>query len=806
MKKLFIVLTAGILIHGFVQAQFSFECMNTKNHLHKRSGSEAKLSSGLVSDTIHVVHYSIHIDTLNFATQNIKAKTEVTVTPVINGVNNISLSLLQLLIDSIVYPGGNLSYTYNDTVIRITPPATMNTGDTLMFTVHYRGQPKQDASGWGGFYFSTGFAFNLGVGFAADPHNFGRVWYPCIDEFTDRSTYDFYITTSSAHKAFCNGELISETTNPNGTKTWHWNLNQTIPSYLASMAAGNFYTMNRNYQGIPIVFATLAGDTAGNLVSFQKLDTTLGIFIDRWGPYPWNKVGFTMIPFTSGAMEHATSIHIGRIFVNGTLSYQTLWAHELSHMWWGDKVTCSTQEDMWLNEGWASYNEALFTESISGIAAYKNWIRTNHRKILQFAHTPAQDGNYYAMNNIPHSITYGYHVYQKGADIVHTIRNMMGDSAFYAGCKYYMNNRAYSDASSADLRDDLTAGGGVNMNDFFAGWIFTPGNPHFSIDSVQYIPGGLDHYWVYTRQRAKGNPGFIYKMPVEITFSDGVNDTTVTVVIDSATNVFHIPLIGVFNWIAIDRNEKVSDAISDIEKTITATGNVTMDETNVVLNIQNAASGTTQIRVEHNWVAPDGFKQSNPGIRLSDYHYWKVDGVFDPGFHTKGIFTYDGSTSPNTGYLDNTLITGVDDSLVILHRASTADDWKIVNGFVNNTGASHIDKKGSITVDTLQKGEYTLGYYDYTVGISTQAIKENFDLKVSPNPSQGVFEISFNIRNVKDACIRINDMQGKEIYFTPVFSYQESIKWDASEVAAGKYVLCLVAGERKAETSVVVAR
>src|SRR5262249_38795077 len=155
---------------------------------------------------------------------------------------------------------------------------------------------------------------------------------------------------------------------------------------------------------------------------------------------------------------------------------------------------------------------------------------------------------------------------------------------FFVGCHGYMSNRAYGNATSAQFRDELTLASGMNMTRFFDDWVFTQGFPHFSIDSVVYSPGGLDHYTVYTRQRTKGNASHIYSMPVDITFSNGLqNDTTVTIVIDSATNVFHIDLIGMFDFIALDRGEKISDAISDYERPVTAAGTIAFPETNVTL-------------------------------------------------------------------------------------------------------------------------------------------------------------------------------------------------------------------------------
>jgi hypothetical protein len=494
-------------------------------------------------------------------------------------------------------------------------------------------------------------------------------------------------------------------------------------------------------------------------------------------------------------MEHAGSIHIGKAFIDGSKTYETLWAHELSHMWWGDKVTCETAGDMWLNEGFASYNEAFTEGIVSGMSAYKDWLRSNHRQVLQFAHTPAQDGAYFAEINIPHDYTYGMTVYKKGADLVHTLRYYMGDSLFFAGCKYHLNANAYGNSNSYQLRDNLTASSGINMNRFFDDWIFTPGFPHFSIDSVNEFIGAFNHYYIHTRQKTKGN-SHLYAMPVELNLTDGVNDTTVTVVIDSLTNTFHVALLFTPVWFSLDRNEKVSDAISDYEKTITATGNTIMPETFVTLNVINAVNGTTRLRVEHNWVAPDPIQNLTTGIRISDYHYWKTDGIFDPGFLSKATFNYNGTNSATSGYVDNTLIlTGnSEDSLVMLYRPGAGFDWLPVNGFTVNKGVNAFDKIGTITVDTLKKGEYAFGIYDYTVsGIpSNNHITDRFNLKASPNPVYDMCHFSFNLTNEKNVSLQITDSTGKQVFHTRLKNDQDSFDWNVAGYKAGIYEISLI--------------
>ena len=770
---------------------------------HKRGMQNLKDNERSSASPYDVTHYDIRIDTLAFASQSIRARTGITIVANQGPFSVVSLDLEPFTIDSITAAGYSVTYSHTAPTLIVQLQPAVPGNDSVTIWVNYRGTPTLEAAGWGGFHFSGAYAFNMGVGFGTNPHNFGRAWFPCEDNFVSRARYDFRIRTLSGQKAFCNGNLQQEINNSDGTVTWHWRLDQTIPTYLASVAVGPYHTLQRSTNGVPVEWAAAPADTNAVLATFSNLDTCLSSYITAYGDYPFDKVGYCLVPFNSGAMEHATSIHIGRGYVNGSQTYATLWAHELSHMWWGDKVTCATEQDMWLNEGWASFNEALYTEKVSGQNAYRDWIRTNHRKVVQFAHTPAQDGSYLTLNNIPHDYTYGYHVYQKGANIVHTMRNYMGDSAFFAGTRRYMDDFAFRHASSYDLRDAMTAGSGINMNRFFDDWVFTPGFPHFSIDSIVYMPGGLDHYFIYTRQRNQGNSGHLYEMAMDINFTDGINDSTVRVVLDSTTNVFHVPLYFNASMITLDRYGKVCDARVSNEKTVTNTGTQPVAETSFSMNVQSVGSPNSLVRVEHHFVPPDPFLTTNPGIRLSNYRHWRIDGFFNPGFAAKGIFIFDGSVSASTGYLDNTFITGTEDSLVMLYRPGAGYDWTVVNGFTINVASNPNDRRGSITVDTLKKGQYTLGYYDYLVGTYNPATPSKNLLLANPNPSSDTFR--FECGTLKaDAILMVFDMGGRLVCEKPWPKETDQIMWDASQMPAGAYqAVITIKGKRIASTKIV---
>lgn len=203
----------------------------------------------LRGDTIDIHSYVMHLDFTDFGGRQMKASATMVIKAKINNVSSINLDLLRLTIDSIKVNGYSPVYAYNDTVININLLTTLNTGDSATLIVYYHGQPIQISGDFGGFYWTTNCAFNIGVSFLSNPHNFGKCWFPCFDNFQVRSYHESYITTPANMKAFGNGLLIDTTQNTNST-TWHWKLQENIPSYLASVTVGTFKTIYDTVQGI----------------------------------------------------------------------------------------------------------------------------------------------------------------------------------------------------------------------------------------------------------------------------------------------------------------------------------------------------------------------------------------------------------------------------------------------------------------------------------------------------------------------------------------------------------------------------
>ncbi len=727
------------------------------------SGSPVCANSLSESDSINVLHYNITIDTLGKASSLLQAHATVTFVPVVNNISSFTLDLLGLTVDSVEDSGSQLTFTHNDTLLRIYLSSAAGTSDTISVTIWYGGIPEKDVSGFGGFYFSAGYAFNIGVAFTADPHAYGRVWFPCKDNFTDKSTYDFYIRTVDPDVAVCGGELVSETPNGDGTTSWHWQLTDPINTYLASAAVADYVAVKDTFLsvsggGIPTAVYVKQTDSLDATGTFQNLNACLQAFEFWFGPFAWQRAGYVGVPFNSGAMEHATNIAFPVAAINGTTSFEDLMSHELSHNWFGNYVTCSEAGEMWLNEGWASYCEAIFREWMYGKDSYKNYIRSMHNDVLR--KTYIDEGGYLAVSGLDHDHTYGSTVYEKGALVAHTLRGYLGDSMFRTGMQQYMADFAFANANSDTLKNSLEQTSGIQLDDFFAGWAYSPGFPHFQVDSFLSAPnGGMFDVQVHLRRRYLGTAGTFDGNLIELRFVDQQLNA-VDSIFEFSGNVqvinFQLPIDPVL--VFADPEEKISDATTDNYEVIDSAGDYTFFNTYFVLHLQNITD-TMLLRVTHNWVAPDSFKQQKNGVRLSDSRYWKVESNWPSGTFGSADITYSGiiSSSNSLGYLDHTWLTNGEDSIVLFFREGPGEEWTEVDSYTVVTG-SLIDKKGTVTIDSLKPGEYCLGTIDASV-ISREEKREHETVIMYPNPARD--ELKVELRKGKIHRIGVLDVAGE---------------------------------------------
>ena len=796
---LFLFLMAGL-------KSFSLTAQNTclqkkQNPSHK---SQARnIDYNLRSDTLDLLHTNINLSITDFTNKIIEGNAVIRITPKINNVVSMDLDLLSLTVDSVWLNNFPVNFSHNDTLLHLHFPAAVNLGDTFSITTFYHGIPVTDAAGFGGFYFQSGYAFNLGVGFAADPHVYGRTWYPCFDNFVEKCTYSFNIETLSNHKAFCGGLLTDTTHLPNNNIVWQWELHQPIPSYIASVAINNYATVKDSYLGlngnVPVELGSLAGDTIGMKASFTNLENCFHAFEEAFGPYRWDRVGFVLVPFNSGAMEHACNIAYPRAAaVGGSLAYEgDLMAHELSHHWFGDLVTCTTAEDMWLNEGWASFSGLYFFEAVYNENRYRDEVRANHQSVVQFLHW--QEGGYQPVAGVPHDLTYSGHVYNKGADVAHTLRGYMGDSLFFAAIKAWMNTNQFGNGSTADFESFLSSFSGINLQPFFDNWVNNPGFSHFSIDSVQ---NNASTTRVYIRQKLKGAPAIFNNVPLELSFYNASGDSVNRTVLFSGNQQFfdfNIPGNIPFSpaYVALDVKQRISDAIVANAQWLKTTGNKPFGISGILVNV-NQVSDSSLVYVEHHLVGPDALSPANPSLLISPDRYWSVGGLFKPGFVANATFTYDGRTSnySGTNFFDNGFISGHEDSLVLLYRSGSGENWSAYPYQTKNIGNA-TDRTGSIKADSLKIGEYTFGRKINPNGIVSLSSSKNLELKIHPNPAKDNLSFSMNA-TAGGVLASITTLQGQKVKdaFFPGLPQSSAATFNLSinELKNGLYLLQVKSG------------
>lgn len=746
------------------------------------------------------LNYNITIDAANVLNNGIKGQTEIIVEK--NDTSNkLNLDLLGFTVDSVWINQQNAIFIHNSPSLSVDLP--INTPDTFTVTVFYHGAPQKDAT-WGGFYVEGNFAFNLGVGFSSTPHNLGKAWFPCFDNFTDRALYRFNITTQSTYSAVCNGTLIADSALQNGNHIWHWQLAHPIPTYLAGIAIGKYVFVKTEYNGlngnIPIVLAAEAKDTVKLKQSFQNLSSALTCFENKFGAYPFEKVGYVIVPFNGGAMEHATSIAYPYYAIDGSTNFETLMAHELSHQWWGNATTCETAEDMWLNEGWASYCESIFLECLYGKPAMVADLQAKLADVL--VNAPTSDNGYKSVANMDEAHTYGTHVYKKGALMAHVLRTIMGDSAFFVACKSYLNKYKFMSVNTSNLKEEFQKHTSVSLNDFFDQYILKKG--HYDIIVLQShtdSSGNILTLDLLELNRYKTKTNETSKVKVNVFFKDKTNQTIEAILNQGKGSVnVNIPISKDYSYALIDEDNNYALAHTSEKVTLTKKGVTVVDNAKVSLNVQNITD-TVQLTIQHHWVGPTQGDARERGLRISKERYWSVYGAMPIPFTCWAFFAYDGSSS---AFLDEELFNSIttEDSLVLLYRKNENMQWRVLSNTeaVFQPGGNPNDWLGRFWVSKLQTGDYVLGAYDQSVvGISNK-MAESFDGKIWPNPANDFFTLQLNNDNLLNAKIDIVNALGKTVSTVEINENTKSIVIDTKQLNSGIYHILIQTENKKYAT------
>jgi aminopeptidase N len=487
-----------------------------------------------------------------------------TTTPFISGVVSTTFRALSnmttvtfdmataLAVSSVTMNGSGLTFTQSNYELNIILPTTLSTGTTATVIITYAGSPPQaEAAFTRSTHAGTPVIYTLSEPFGA------RDWWPCKQDLNDKiDSFDIYITCPSAYIGVSNG-LLQSTTTTGGNTTRHYRHNYPIPAYLISLNVTNYVTYNIQ-AGLGTVqnpffpinnYLYPEGNTTTVQTAINQTVPVMNVFEEKFGFYPYRNEQYGHVQFSwGGGMEHTTMSSMGGWS-------RSLIAHELAHQWFGDKITCGTWRDIWLNEGFAEYLAGLVVESLDGPASFISWKTTKINNI-----TTATNGALYLTEAEALNVSRIFSsriTYNKGSMVVHMLRWKMGDANFYQAVRNYLNdsNLAFGYAITTDLKAHLEAVNGASLSEFFNDWVYMQGYPTYTITAQNWGAGQAK----ITVSQTQSDPSVTYfEMPLEIRLS-GAGGATHDVIVNHTTNgqQFIVSVPFVVTGVTFDPNKHI---------------------------------------------------------------------------------------------------------------------------------------------------------------------------------------------------------------------------------------------------------
>ncbi len=478
-----------------------------------------------------VLHYLIDLD-LPMTSRYLAGAVTIAMRSNINNLNQLDLNLAGLNVDSVRVDGVVATYNHIGDTVFITLPQNYNQGDSFNVMVGYSGT----ASGSMGYLWYQSLhpiSYTLGCPFAE------KRWFPCYDRLWDKADHgvEFYITVPDSFTVCATGEYLGKTVSQ-GYATYHWQHKYPISPYLIHFASSIYTTYSDWYfrtpgESLEIKYYFWPNDTIYAPTAFSLTMDMLSFYESLFGNYPYERYGMDVVnPFFYGGMEHQSMSTIHRSWITNPDYYGI--AHELSHQWWGDMITCFGWQNVWLNEGFATYCDALYREHREGHTAFINLMvqRLN-------AYFSAENSNPHPLYDPPANLIFEWgHSYCKGSWVLHMIRYLCGsDSVWLHLMATYRDSFAYKNASTDDLNRIMNQVLNSDYNWFFDEWVYNMGYPYYSItwNKVYESP-----YWRLTLDITQiqtiGPVVFHMPLPLGVNFTSG--DTIITLQISQSPQHF----------------------------------------------------------------------------------------------------------------------------------------------------------------------------------------------------------------------------------------------------------------------------
>lgn len=431
--------------------------------------------------------------------------------------------LRDLEIDSILVNGTKVEYDKkgipeDDTMhYAVKVPNGIKKGDTMIVNVFYGGimgkEPPRSGFSWGGVYATKRILYAIGVGFYANYVGTTQHWLPCYDHPSDKARITTRITVPKGLMAIANGTIKQIDTVSKGVR-YTWASEFPMATYLMTFAVDSFqrHVIGNEKNN---VFA-IKQDSAATAISFSRLPRMISALEKRFGPYPFESVGYVLTP--TGSMEHQTMISIDENIVRKKDSLNATILHELSHQWFGDHVTPLNYGYSWLSESFATFSESLWAEELRGQSGY---VQDIGAKITEYFGTTVSREGVLPLEFFPRaspSSNFPRTIYIKGAAVLGMLRQHLGDSVFFSAMRSYLNEHRNANATTEDFKIACEKASGKNLEWFFDQWVKRKGWPRIQIDTASSLSNGNRTLRLKITQVQPVDYGLYENVPLQIGF------------------------------------------------------------------------------------------------------------------------------------------------------------------------------------------------------------------------------------------------------------------------------------------------
>ncbi len=369
-----------------------------------------------------------------------------------------NLDFRGLKVTSVLVDGAPTPRARRGGEMTVTPAAPIASGASFTVTVAYRGRPQPiGGDGW--------IRTHDGTTVFSEPDG-APSWFPCNDHPSDKATYSFAVTVPRRYRAIANG-LLDSVQRRHGSRTFSWHEPEPMATYLATVTIGHFPIKRSTVHGLPAWTAVAPGQGRRSRDALRKLSGIVGLFSSRFGAYPFSSAGSIVVP---GKSETALETQTRPVYIGAP--FPEVVAHETAHQWFGDAVSVAQWQDIWLNEGFATWVTWMW-QTHGADARLRRIFHVYYKKrpfgIRGFWKLPPGAPG-------PKKL-FSLAVYYRGGMTLEALREKVGDAAFYATLRDWVAQHRYGNASTQQFIALAEADSGAQLDRFFDAWLFAPHRP-----------------------------------------------------------------------------------------------------------------------------------------------------------------------------------------------------------------------------------------------------------------------------------------------------------------------------------------